>query len=68
MKLEDGVSPTIPATSVLTSLVIFALVYGALMVADIYLLTKYARAGIPTKNQSLETIPDEKLSLVGTQD
>jgi cytochrome bd ubiquinol oxidase subunit I len=68
MKLEDGVSPTIPATSVLTSLVIFALVYGALMVADIYLLTKYARAGIPTKNQPLETIPDEKLSLVGTQD
>ncbi len=45
MKTEAGVSPTVPAGMVLTSLVLFTLVYGALMAADIYLLNKYARGG-----------------------
>ncbi len=33
------------AGEVWTSLIAFSLLYGALMVADIYLLAKYARAG-----------------------
>ena len=33
---------------VLISLMGFTLVYGALMVADVYLLPKYAKAGSPT--------------------
>jgi len=68
MKIEDGVSLTVPAATVLTSLVIFVLLYAALMVADVYLLTRYAKAGIPPDKPVPETIPEEKLSLVGTQD
>jgi cytochrome d ubiquinol oxidase subunit I len=30
---------------VLTTLILFTLVYGALMVADIYLMSKFAKAG-----------------------
>jgi cytochrome d ubiquinol oxidase subunit I len=43
MKTESGVSPAVPSESVLISLVVFTLVYAALMVADIYLLVRYAR-------------------------
>jgi len=45
LRTEDGVSPTVGAGAILTSLILFTLVYGALMVADIYLLKKYAVAG-----------------------
>jgi cytochrome bd ubiquinol oxidase subunit I len=45
MKIEDGVSNTVPAGFVLLSLILFTVVYGALMVADIYLLNKFAKAG-----------------------
>jgi cytochrome d ubiquinol oxidase subunit I len=44
-KTADAVSPTVSAGEVLTSLVGFTVLYGALMVADVYLLAKYARAG-----------------------
>jgi cytochrome d ubiquinol oxidase subunit I len=43
LRLEQGVSP-VPAGQVLATLLGFTLVYGALMVADVYLLVKYARA------------------------
>jgi len=42
-KTEDAVSPNVPASTVLFSLIGFAVVYGALIVADVYLLVKYAR-------------------------
>ena len=45
MKIEDAVSPTVSSGMVLISLLGFSLVYGLLMVADIYLLKKYAVAG-----------------------
>jgi cytochrome d ubiquinol oxidase subunit I len=45
MTLEQGVSIAVTAGEVLFSLVAFTLVYGTLMVADIYLLAKYAKAG-----------------------
>lgn len=43
MKTEQGVSPILTSEAVLFSLLAFTLVYGALMVVDIYLLAKYAR-------------------------
>jgi cytochrome d ubiquinol oxidase subunit I len=46
MRIESGVSPSVSAGEVLFSLVAFTLLYGALMAADIYLLNKYARAGL----------------------
>jgi cytochrome d ubiquinol oxidase subunit I len=45
MKIEEGVSIAVSAGKVLTTLIVFTLVYGALMVADVYLLAKYARWG-----------------------
>jgi len=42
-KTEDAVSPAVSGGAVLFSLVVFALLYGVLMVADVYLLVRYAR-------------------------
>ncbi len=46
MTLEQGVSIAVTAGEVLFSLVAFTLLYGALMAADVYLLAKYAKAGL----------------------
>ncbi len=45
LKTEHGVSPGVTGAEVLTTLILFTAVYGALMIADIYLLRKYAVAG-----------------------
>jgi len=44
MKTTDGVSQIVAGGTVLASLIIYTLLYGVLMVADIYLLAKYAKA------------------------
>jgi cytochrome d ubiquinol oxidase subunit I len=46
LKTENAVSPNISAGMVLFSLITFALVYAMLMVADVYLLVKFAKAGL----------------------
>jgi cytochrome bd ubiquinol oxidase subunit I len=43
MKTEKAVSPTVAGGAMLFSLVTFALLYGVLMAADVYLLAKYAK-------------------------
>lgn len=45
MKTEDAFSTSITPGMVLTTLIVFTLVYGLLMAADVYLLSKYAKAG-----------------------
>jgi cytochrome d ubiquinol oxidase subunit I len=45
MKTSDAVSPNATAGTVLFSLIGFALLYGVLMAADVYLLVKYAKSG-----------------------
>ena len=45
LKTEQGVSTSVTGAEVLISLILFTLVYGALMAVDIYLLKKYAVAG-----------------------
>jgi cytochrome d ubiquinol oxidase subunit I len=45
MKTSDAVSPNLSAGMVLASLIIFSLLYGILMIADVYLLVKFAKAG-----------------------
>jgi cytochrome d ubiquinol oxidase subunit I len=45
MKTVDGVSASVGAGNVLFSMLVFGLIYATLMVADIYLLAKYARKG-----------------------
>jgi cytochrome d ubiquinol oxidase subunit I len=44
LKTADAVSPNVAGAMVLLSLALFTLVYGILMVADVYLLAKYAKA------------------------
>lgn len=66
MKIESGVSSTVSAGMVLVSLLGFTIVYGALMVADVFLLAKYARAGVYEPSfDDQDTSSDEDLSFVG---
>jgi len=51
MRVEDGVSTAVSAGEVLLSLIVFTLLYGSLMVADVYLLKKYSTAGISNSVQ-----------------
>jgi cytochrome d ubiquinol oxidase subunit I len=46
MRIEDAVSPTVTAGEVLFTLVGFTLLYAALMGADLYLLSKFGKAGL----------------------
>lgn len=68
MKIEDAVSPTVSGGMVLTSLLGFTLIYGVLMAADIYLLTKFAKAGVTAVEGETVTSPEGELTLVGAQD
>ncbi len=45
LKTEDAMSPGLTSGMVLFSLIGFALIYTALMVVDVYLLAKFAKAG-----------------------
>lgn len=45
LKTENAVSPILTPGLVLTSLIGFTLIYGALMVVDVFLLVKFAKAG-----------------------
>jgi cytochrome d ubiquinol oxidase subunit I len=60
MRVESAVSPNVTAGEVLFSLVGFTLLYGVLMGANLYLLDKYARAGLrapKTDEAALEAAP-----------
>jgi cytochrome d ubiquinol oxidase subunit I len=43
MTIDQAVSPSVTPEMLLISLIGFTLLYGALMIADIYLLQKFAR-------------------------
>ena len=64
MRVEDAVSPTVSAGMVLTSLIVFTLLYGLLMLATIYLLSKFARGG-PQAVLALEPSADTPSFLAG---
>lgn len=68
MKLEDAVSPTVSGGAVLLTLIVFTLTYAVLMVADVYLLTKFARAGAPGGAEFPGAAEEPVPSLVGAQD
>lgn len=63
MPTAAGVSPTVSAAQVWTSLIAFTLVYGALAVVEIGLLLKYIRKGLPDANPPVQSDDsDEPLS------
>jgi cytochrome d ubiquinol oxidase subunit I len=49
---QNGVSTVVGAGTVLLSLLAFTLIYGGLMVVDVYLLTKYARKGLSEEKEA----------------
>jgi len=53
MKIRDAVSPTVGAGSMLISLIGFGVIYALLMAADIYLLQKFAKAGITAEKDNI---------------
>jgi cytochrome bd ubiquinol oxidase subunit I len=55
MRTEQAVSPGVPAGMVLFSLLSFTVLYGLLMVADAYLLAKFARRGPDADEEAAES-------------
>ncbi len=68
MLVDRGLSVVVPAGQVLVTLLGFTLIYGVLMVANIYLMVKFARAGIPGDKEESHQEIDQAPSLVGAQD
>ncbi len=68
MKVEDAASPNVTVGQIWITLVGFTLVYGALMVADIYLLRKFAKAGPQGEETSPLSQAEVVPSLLGAQD
>jgi cytochrome d ubiquinol oxidase subunit I len=52
-KTEESVSPSVGGASVLTSLIVFTLLYGILAVIEIGLVIKYVKIGPPTEQEAL---------------
>jgi cytochrome bd ubiquinol oxidase subunit I len=52
LKTVDAVSPNVSAGMVLTSLIVFTLLYGVLIVVDVIMLVKFAKTG-PTAEHEL---------------
>jgi cytochrome d ubiquinol oxidase subunit I len=63
MRIESGVSPGVSAAEVLFTLVGFTLLYAALMAADLYLLSKFAKAGIHPP--ALDAADEPELGVAG---
>jgi len=67
MTIPQGISPTVPGSLVITSLVLYTLVYAALIVANVYLLMKYARLGPDTSDEgSTQPGADPEMTFAGT--
>lgn len=55
LKTKDAVSPAVTPGMLVFSLVVFTLVYGGLLVADVYLLARFARKGTVEEEPSPST-------------
>jgi cytochrome d ubiquinol oxidase subunit I len=56
MLTRDGVSQVVSSGMVALSLLIFILIYAALIAADVYLLSKYARRGTEGKEETAKLV------------
>ncbi len=63
LKTADGVSPTVGAMTVLTSLIVFTLLYGVLAVVEFMLTVRYAKAGPPEIHPPAETTDEAEAPL-----
>jgi cytochrome d ubiquinol oxidase subunit I len=60
MKTTNGVSPSVSTTEIWISLITFVLIYAVLGVADLVLMTRYARRGLPD-DQAVSTSSEGEL-------
>ncbi|MDP4503512.1 cytochrome ubiquinol oxidase subunit I [Nonomuraea turcica] len=70
LKTEDAISPGLTSGVLLTSLIVFTLVVGALAVTDWRLLAKFARRGpdaaqLGSQGQETDTDEEEELAITG---
>ena len=49
MLTKNGISPSVSATSIVISLVVFVLLYAVLATVDLLLMLKYSRAAAPAR-------------------
>jgi cytochrome d ubiquinol oxidase subunit I len=54
MRTADGVSPTVGAGTVLTSMIVFTLLYGVLAAVGVLLLRRHAAAALPSEEPEPE--------------
>ena len=66
LKVADSVSPSVSTGELWMSLIGYVVVYGVLMVADVYLLTKFAKAGPDGLEKTAEI--DAEPSVIGGLD
>jgi cytochrome bd ubiquinol oxidase subunit I len=59
LKTASSVSPSVSAGSVLTSLIVFTLLYGVLAVVEVGLILRYAKAGPPPAEAEVTEASDE---------
>ncbi len=64
MKTADAFSPTLTPGMVLTTLILFTLVYALLIVADVYLLVKSAKAGPALLEVNSDAYSEDNSSLL----
>jgi len=57
MRVEQAISPNVTPAMLLISLIGFTVIYGVLMVADMYLLQKFARAGVEPTGEAAKANP-----------
>jgi len=65
LKVQDAVSPNLTTVDLLISLIGYVVVYGALAVADFYLMKKYAILG---PDAAMQESVDAAPSVIGAQD
>ena len=67
MTIQEGISPTVPGSLVLASLILYTLIYAALIIANVYLLMKYAKLGPPPSEQEPpQALPEAEMIFSGT--
>jgi len=63
MPTASGVSTSVPASSVLISMIVYTLIYGGLAVIEVWLFLKYAKKGLPNvAPPELQTDPDAPMT------
>jgi cytochrome d ubiquinol oxidase subunit I len=63
LKLQDAISPTVSFGYVLTSLIVFTLVYTALIVVDLKLMFKFAKEDTVVEVDSVKNIENREGAL-----